>query len=160
LNRLIFLAIVLIIGLLQATVLDVFKFFWVKPDLLLASVVIASLLFELRWALVAACFAGLLKDITGIHNPGIYILLFPLWSFLVIRLSRQITLENDFIPPVIVFVVVISDSIIARVVVLSLGDPVASLGIFLRVTFIESVYTALVFILLFRIIKRIPYYKE
>ncbi len=156
-NKLIFAAIILLLGLLQATILDAFKFFWVKPDLLLASVVIASLSLELRWSLAAASLAGFLKDITGVHSFGIYTLLFPLWSFLIIRLSKQITLDNDFLPPVLVSLTVLLNSIIVRALSLTLGNPVASIGIFLRVTFIESLYTALIFPLLFKIVKPVFY---
>ena len=159
-NKLIFLAVIFLIGLLQATILDSFKFFWVKPDLLLVSAVIASLYFNLRWAMAAACLAGLLKDITGVGAFGIYTLLFPLWSFLIIRLSKQISLEHDFMPPAVVFVTVILSSIIVRAAFLLLGAPVISLGIFLRVTLIESLYTALAFPLLFKITKPILYYKR
>ncbi|MEI6631983.1 MAG: rod shape-determining protein MreD, partial [bacterium] len=81
-NKTIFLLSIALLALLQATVLDYLKFFWVKPDLLLAVVVIASLSFRMRWAILSAFLAGFLKDVMGVYPFGINTIFFPLYSLL------------------------------------------------------------------------------
>lgn len=150
----IFLFIIVILGLLQATILDYISIFNVKPDLVLVSMVITSLYSPLKWALVLAVFAGLLKDALALNTFAINTLLFPLWSFLIIKLSKKISLDNNFIPAALIFVIIVSHDIAMRLLCLFLGQ-FMSLGIFLRTAFLEALYTALIFPLVFKLLKMI-----
>lgn len=143
-KNLIFIAAIAIFALLQATVLNYVNIFNVKPDLLLISVIIASLFFEPVWAIFLSLFAGILKDIFSVNAFGLNSLLFFLWSFLIIKLSRKIIFDSNYIRLALIFVVAILNNIIVRLTFLFLGNFI-SLGLFLRVTFIESLYTALIF---------------
>lgn len=151
-----FLLITVIMGLLQVSVLDYFKLFGVKPDLLLICMVLASLYFELKWALCLSIFAGILKDIFSANIFGINILLFPLWSFIIIKLSKNIPVDNNVIRTLLIFLVVILNNIFIRAIFLFLGKPI-SWGVSLRVASLESLYTALVVPLAFKIIKPFIY---
>lgn len=146
------LLIIIILAILQVTVFNYFRVFSVKPDLLLIIVVLAGLSFGLREALFFSILAGILKDIFSINAFGINTLLFPLWSFLTIKLSREVSLENNFIRAVLVFIMVVLNDIAARLINLTLGNFIP-MGIFLRVTFLESLYTALVSLLVFRFMR-------
>ena len=148
-NR-VFLFTIIIFSIIQVTILDSIKILNVKPDLLLISMVIAALYFELKWALFLGIFAGLLKDTLSINTFGISILLFPLWSFLIIKLSKKISMDNNFICAVFVFFIMIFNTIITRLILLFFGKSSISLGIFVRIAFIESLYTALIWPLLLR----------
>ena len=145
--------IIFVILLFQLTILDYFKIFGVKPDLLLASIVIASLFFESKWVIVLAVFAGILKDIFGINTLGINVLLFPLWGFIVIELSKRLSIENNFIYLGFIFIITILNSMMLRLISMFMGSLVVSWVVFLRIAFLESLYTSLISPLLFKITK-------
>jgi len=141
-----------ITALLQVSVLDYFKIFGVKPDFLLILVVLASLSFELKWSLGLSILAGILKDVFGANMFGINILLFSLWNFIIKKLSKNITLDNDLVRILLVFVIAIFNNIIIRVIFLFLGRSI-SWGMTLRIISLEPIYTALVAPLVFKVTK-------
>lgn len=140
----IFIAAIIISALLQATILNCVNIFNVKPDLLLISVIIASLFFAPLWAISLSIFAGILKDIFSVNVFGLNSTLFFLWSFLIIKLSRKILFDTNYVRFVLIFIIAILNNIIIRLIFLFF-DNFISLGLFLRITFIESLYTALIF---------------
>lgn len=147
-----FLPILIICGIFQATVLDHLRIFGVKPDLILVGVVAASLSSDLKWALFLSIAAGILKDSLSANTFGINTLLFALWSFLIIKLSRNISLDNNFLRAALVFVVIVTNGIIIRLLYFFLGRFIPP-GIFLRTLFLEALYTAAVLPLVFKAIK-------
>lgn len=141
--------IVVILAIFQVTLLDYFKIYNIKPDLLLIAVVTVSLSFRLKLALSLSVFIGFLKDIFNINTFGLNTLLFPIWTFLIIKLSRKLTLENNFIRALLVVLVIILNNISIRFINLIFGHAIP-IGIFLRVTCLESLYTLGVSFLCFR----------
>lgn len=137
-------------GAFQVSAMNYFSVFGVKPDLVLINVVLASLFFEFRWALIFSVFSGLFKDIFGPAAFGINTVIFPLWSLLVIKLSKEISFDNKYICAALIVAVVIINSIIARFIFFYLGNSIPA-GIFLRITFLEAVYAASVSFLIFRL---------
>lgn len=154
-RNLFFLLVIVIFSIFQVTILDNFRIFNAKPDLLLISVVMAGLCFEFKWALLLSIFIGILKDTLCINTFGINTLLFPLWALIMIELSKKISVDNNFMRAVFVFIVVISNTIITKSIFLFLNNSVIPLGIFIRTLFFESLYTALIFPLVFKITKPI-----
>ena len=150
-----FLLAVFIVSLLQVTILDSFKLFSVKPDFLLVMIIIASLFLEWKQAIFFAVVAGSLKDIFSINTFGLNIFLFALWSYLVTKLSRKISLENNMLRGAIVFVVIISNAVLIYSLALFLGNSGISAGVFLRVMFLEAIYAALISPLVFIALKPI-----
>lgn len=136
------LLILLILGLFQATGLRYFSVFWVKPDLLLVSVAVASVFLDRKLALLFSLFAGIVKDIFGFDAIGVNILLYPLWSYTVGKLSRKISINDELAVMLLVFTVIFFNGIIIHLIDLSLGKLIP-LGIFLRIVCVESLYTAL-----------------
>lgn len=151
-RKFVFLVIVLLLGLLQVTILDWIKLFNLKPDLLLISVVIAALFFNLRWALFFSLFAGIFKDAFATLPFGINTFLFVLWALCIVRLSRQISLEENLLRLVLIFVIALLQNIITGLALVYSGNFIA-LGIFLRIVLLGSLYTAVAFALVSRIIK-------
>jgi rod shape-determining protein MreD len=151
-KNLIFLAVIIILGLLQLTFLDAFMIFNIKPDLLLISALIASLFLEKKPALALSLFAGIFKDAFGSSVFGLNCLLFCLWSFVIIRISKVISIEDNFLRMALVFMVVLLHNIVYGAILIYLGNNIP-LGIILRIIFVGSIYTALVFPLVFKIIK-------
>ena len=152
-KKCVFSLIIFAVLLLQLTILDYFKIFGAKPDLLLASIIIASLFFESKWVIVFAVFAGILKDIFGINTLGINVVLFPLWGFIVIELSKRLSIENNFIYLGFIFVISILNSMMLRLIFMFMGRLVVPWFVFMRIIFFESLYTTLISSLLFKITK-------
>jgi rod shape-determining protein MreD len=146
------LLIVIILAILQVTILNHLRIFSVKPDLLLIAVVLTALSLELKQALFFSILAGIFKDIFSINAFGVNTVLFPIWSFLIIKLSKEVSIEDNPAFAVLVFITVVFNDIAARLINLTLGNFIP-LGIFLRVAFLESLYTALVSSLAFRFIR-------
>lgn len=148
-----FLILIFALSLFQLTILDYFKVFGAKPDFLLVATVMASLFFPFRWAIFFSLLCGILKDAFNVTPFGIYTLLFPLWSITIIKLSKEIALDNSHIYVALIAGIVIVDAVIIRFILLFFGSAVASLGIFLRLSLLESIYTALISPLLFKLTK-------
>jgi rod shape-determining protein MreD len=157
-----FLVGIVILGLIQVTLLNYVKIFDVKPDLLLISLLISSLFFERKWAFILGISAGILKDIFATNIFGANTLLFALWTYLIIKLSKKISLDNNYIRAPLMFIITLSTSIITRLILIAQGN-VIPLGITLRIMFLEPLYTALIFPLIlkymqpmlsFKVIKR------
>lgn len=141
-----------IIGLLQFTLLDHARVFCIKPDLLLAGMVLVSLYLKKWWGVSLSIFAGALKDIFSINALGINSALFFLWSLLLVKLSRKISIDNGFVFMATISIITALNSIIMRLIFLYLGKPISP-GIFARIMILESVYTGLVSLLYFRAVK-------
>ncbi|MDI6606116.1 MAG: rod shape-determining protein MreD, partial [Candidatus Omnitrophota bacterium] len=100
-----FFFLILILGILELTLFNYFKIFNIKPDLFLVCAVLASLFLEPRPAIALSLFAGLFKDSFSSNLFGINAVLFTLWSFLILKLNRKITLDNNFLRLGLVFIV-------------------------------------------------------
>lgn len=149
----IFFILIFILTLFELTLLDSFKIFNVKPDLILIVVIIISLYLDLKGVLILTLFAGILKDIIGLNSFGIYTLLFPLYGLAIIKLSRKISLDNNSLRCALIFISVIINDIISRLIFISLGKSVAPVGIFLRITFLETIYTTALLPLVIKVVK-------
>jgi len=147
-----FLLLILTAVFLEVSILNSFRIFNVKPSLLLILVVIASLSFELRWALFFCILAGALKDIFCVNIFCWNALMFALLCFLISKLSREITVDNYLVSIILVFFVVFLSDIIVRLAFAYSGKYIP-LGIFLRTAFFESLYTMLVAPLVFKVVK-------
>jgi len=143
---------IIIIALAQCSVLDYFRIFHLKPDLLLITTVIAALTMEFRWALFIAVLAGVLKDMFSIHALAFNAPMFAFLAFIIQELIKRVALENTAVRTVIVVIAVIFQDIIIRLISINSGSLIPA-GIFLRVTILESLYTGLVSFFLFRQIR-------
>ncbi|MFH0858867.1 MAG: rod shape-determining protein MreD [Candidatus Omnitrophota bacterium] len=128
------------VSLLEATVFSHLMLFRTKPDLLLAMVVIMAITLKPNQALLFSLASGIFKYMFGAGVFGIYILLFPLWCFLIIKLSRKISLDNDIAGIVLIFFVDILQNIFIRLGLLFAGIYI-TWYVFLKIIFLEAVYT-------------------
>jgi cell shape-determining protein MreD len=90
---------------------------------------------------------------------GIHTILFALWSLLIIKLSRKISFDNDYMKIALLAAVVLFNNIIIRLVFLFLNNFI-SWGIFLRITFIDSLYTVLIFPLILKFARSLSLINE
>ena len=135
-----FLAAIILSLILESGPLNYFKAFSVKPSLSLILLTIASLCFNLRWAL---CFALILGVLEAIFSAGIFWLrpfLFLLFSFLIVKLSKKILLDTLILRLILIFLLSLAYNITLRVF-FSCFARLVPLGIFFRITFLGALYT-------------------
>lgn len=150
----IFLLIVIFLGVLQVTLLNYFRFFGVGPDILLVVVVFGALILEPRVALTGIILAGIIKDLfTSLPLP-LNTILFVAWYFIIIKLTKEISIENNLIRLALIFIVVFLHHLISGASLIYLGNFIP-LGIFLRNLFLASIYTTAVSLLILKLIKKL-----
>ena len=145
--------VILVLGILQSVIFSRFKIFNAGPDLLLVSAVLAGIFFGPKWALPLALFAGAFKDALSVGAFGINTLLFVSWGFLAVKLSRKIVIDDNFRAAVVVLIIGLFNNLLRGLVHIYLGNPLPP-GIYFRIVFIESVYTALFTPILFTLFLR------
>ncbi len=151
--KLFFFLFITVSVLLQATSLNYLRLFSVKPQLPIIGVVLSSLYLPAGWALSLALFAGILKDIFSIQYWGVNTFLCPALSFTIISLSRKISLDDLSVRACLICLSLITVNIAARIIFIILGQQTVSAGAFLRITFLESLYSSVIFLPLFKLIK-------
>lgn len=149
----IFFILIFILTLFEVTTLDSFKIFNVKPNLILIGVVIISLFLDLKWVMSLSLFAGISKDIFSLNSFGTHTLLFPLYSLAIIELSKKIPLDNNILRCGLLFILMVINDVVIRIIFIFLGRSVAPLGIFLRITFLETIYTTALLPLVIKVTK-------
>ncbi len=145
---------IIILTTLQLTWPAFLVFFHCKPDLLLVFAVSLVFYLDLKTALIFSILAGLAKDIFLPLTLPINAISFSVWSYLVYRLSRQISCEEDYVRLGIILIAAFLNNIAGGLQVLNSGNIVPP-GIFLRNLIIPSVYSAALSPLVFKFIERI-----
>ena len=148
------LALIIILGIFQVTILDYFRFFGVKPDLLLVAVFISGLFLAFKSALGVSLFAGIFKDAFSLNIIGLNTVFFPIWVILIMRVTRKVSIEDNFSRSLFLFVIALSNNLLSGLTLVYFKGFVP-LGIFLRITLVASVYTALILPLALRLFRRL-----
>ncbi|MFA6357689.1 MAG: rod shape-determining protein MreD [Candidatus Omnitrophota bacterium] len=148
-----FLAVIFIVTL-QLIWPGFLTFFNCKPDLLLVFAVSLVFYFDFKTALIFAILTGFAKDIFLPSSFAINTVSFSIWVYLVYKLLRQISSENDYVRLAIVLLVIFLNNIVTNLQILSLGN-IVPMGIFLRNLIISSIYSAAVSPLIYKLIKKI-----
>ncbi|MBN2830804.1 MAG: rod shape-determining protein MreD [Candidatus Omnitrophica bacterium] len=139
-----------IFALLQVTLLDYFRIFGAKPDLLLIAVFFGCLFLKQKKAFALGIFSGLFKDIFSLNAFGLNTVLFPAGVILIAKLMRRVSIEDNLSRILLIFVVALLNNIISGLVLVYTGVYIP-LGIFLRIIIFSSMYTAAVFYLTIRL---------
>lgn len=145
---------IIILATLQLTWPVSLSFFNSKPDLLLIFVASLVFYFNFKIALVFGILAGLLKDAFLPSAMAINTISFSVWSYLIFRLSSQVSTENSYIRLAIILIVAVLNNIVIGMQSLNSGNFIPA-GIFLRNLFISPVYTAVLSPLVFKLTKKI-----
>lgn len=149
-----FILLVLFSCPLQSSLMPVLRVFSVRPDLLLLAVFISGMHFSLRAAVVLSIFCGVLKDLLAVSPLGINTLIFPLLGFLIFKLSRKISIEDNVVYSAVCFAATFFYEILYRAASEFLGSHIPGF-MFLRIAFLEAAYNALFFPLLLRFFRPI-----
>ncbi|MDP2927529.1 MAG: rod shape-determining protein MreD [Candidatus Omnitrophota bacterium] len=130
------------------------NFFYCKPDLLLIFMVALVFYTDFKTALLFGILAGLAKDVFLPQTLAINTICFSIWSYLIYRLSRQISTEEDYVRWAIVLVAALLNNFIIGLASVATGN-IMPPGIFLRNLIIVSVYTTALSPLIFKLTKKI-----
>jgi len=144
--------IMLIAGIFQLTCLEHLNFLGARPDLLLLTAVTAGFFLEFPKALMIAVLAGIFKDAFGLASFGFNIVLFGLWVFLTVKITRKISIEDNLTRTVALFAIALLQNIISGFY-LTFSGGFVTLGIFLRIVLLGSLYTSLSLPLILKIAK-------
>lgn len=143
-KNIIFAALIVCAALVQSTLVRHIQFFGVKPDLFWIMVLAGALYFDAGTSVIFSLICGLLKDSLGLSPFGVYIILFPLWSLAISSLSKRISFDHMPVTCLFLFVMVFVNAVILRLIPFVPGASLRFM-VFMRISFIESIYTALVF---------------
>jgi len=151
-KKALFLIVIAVLAVVQVTVLDAARVWGVKPDLLLIAMVIASLSFDFKWAVSFAFICGALKDMFFAMRFGVNAVLFTLLAFSIYKLSRKIFIEDELSCLILAFAVAFANNLVLFFVFLFKSISVAPVSFF-RIGLFGSIYTALSFLLIYRLVK-------
>jgi rod shape-determining protein MreD len=151
----VFILVIIMLAILQVTILDIVKIFNNKPDFLLICVVVASLFFEPKQALIASVFAGILKDIFYTAPFGINTVLFLVWSLLIAGLSKKISIDYYLIRMSLMFIISLLNNVVTGLIISYLGNFIP-LGIFFRNVILSAIYTTIAFFPFLKISEKFP----
>ncbi|MFA4889358.1 MAG: hypothetical protein WC628_07295 [Candidatus Omnitrophota bacterium] len=152
-KKLIFIALIAACGIIQLMFPQYLRVFGIKPDLILACVVVANLTFEFRWAFALSLLAGIFKDSLIISSFGSNTVLFAIWSLLVCEIKRRFSLDYILVQVILLWVIALLQNLSTAIIVISSGNIVPA-GIFLRIVFLGALYTAIALPLLLPLTRR------
>ncbi|MFH1191553.1 MAG: rod shape-determining protein MreD [Candidatus Omnitrophota bacterium] len=156
-KKLFFLLAILILVTLELVWPNFLNFFYCKPDLLLIFMIALVFYTDFKTALLFGILAGLAKDVFLPWTLAINTVCFSIWSYLLYRLNRQISTENDYVRWAIVLVVALLNNLIIGLQSVVTGN-IMPPGIFLRNLIIVSIYTTALSPLIFKLTKKISSY--
>lgn len=148
------LLVLFIIALLESTLLNHFRIFDVKPDIILAALVIFVPFFSLTWSVVFAVLGGMFRDIFSILPFGFNVVICVVWIILAKRISRQLSIESNFIRSAILGLIILLNNLTLQSILFVLAKPIA-MGRFLTIIFIESITTLLLALPMYRLFLRL-----
>jgi rod shape-determining protein MreD len=153
-KKLFFLLMVIVLATLGLNWPNFLIFLYCKPDLLLIFMVALVFYTDFKTALIFSIICGLAKDVFLPGALAINTVCFSIWSYLIFRLSRQISTEEDYIRLAIILVTALLNNLIIGLQSVVIGN-IMPPGIFLRNLIVVSVYTSLLSPLIFKLTKRI-----
>ena len=153
-KKLFFLLTIIILATLGLNWPIFLNFFYCKPDLLLIFMIALVFYADFKSALIFGILAGLAKDLFLPGTLAVNTICFSIWSYLIYRLSRQISTDENYVRWAIVLVIALLNNFIIGIQSLANGNSISS-GIFLRNLIIVSVYTSLLSPLVFKLTKKI-----
>lgn len=156
-KKLFYLLAIIILATLELSWPNFLNFFYCKPDLLLIFMVALVFYTDFKTALLFAILAGLVKDVFLPWTLAINTICFSIWSYLIYRLSRQISTEDDYVRWAIILVVALLNNFIIGLQSVVAGNIIPP-SIFLRNLIIVSVYTTALSPFIFKLTNKMAVY--
>lgn len=134
--------LVYVLGMIQIS-LPGGPFLWhIKPDLLLISAVLGGLMFDLKFAVSLAVFAGVMKDILTNAAPHFNVILMGIWGFAAWYAAHKLVLNSHPLRTAIVYIAALLTAFVTGGYGISSGRAIPP-GIFARIVITGPFYTAL-----------------
>lgn len=143
--------ILLIVATLQSTLLNYFRIFSVKPDIILISLIIMTAFFSLAWSVFFAFILGIFRDIFSILPFGFNVIILIIWIILAKQITRRLSIEHKFIRCIIPCLIILLNNIAWQSISFMLGRPVF-IGPFLKIASLEFVFTLVLVLPIYRLI--------
>lgn len=153
-KKIIFLALIIAAAAVQATLMNGFRVFGVKPDLFWIMAMAGALYFDLPSAVVFGVICGLLKDCMSAPAVGAYVVAMPVWSVAVRAFSRRISFDYITVSALFLALLIFVNSAVIRCIPPVSPGPLSFMA-FMRVGILESLYTALAFMLVCPWLRRV-----
>jgi rod shape-determining protein MreD len=144
------LSILFIIALSQYTLFNYFRIFNVKPNVILAALIMLVPFFSLGWSVAFAFLSGILRDIFSGLPFGLELCLCIIWIILAKQIFRRLSPENNLIRSVILCLIIVLNNFATQSVLFVL-DRSLSLDIFLKIVSIESILTLILALPIYRL---------
>ncbi|MFC1658085.1 rod shape-determining protein MreD [Candidatus Omnitrophota bacterium] len=148
------LSILLVAALLQSTLFNYFRILNVKPDVILAALIMLIPFFSSGWSFALAFISGVFRDIFSLLPFGFNVFLCILWVILARQVFRRLSFENKLIRNCLLCLVVVLNNLILQSLFFILDKPL-SLGIFLRILVLESIFTLVLAMPIYRLLANI-----
>jgi cell shape-determining protein MreD len=142
-------SILFIIALLQSSLLNYFPIFNLKPDAILASLVLLVCFFSPAWSVIFAFLAGAFRDLFGSLPFGFNTLISIAWVVLAGRIFRRLSAENMFIRSAVLGLIILLNNLALQSLLFTLGRPL-DMAAFLRILTVESMLSLLLALPMYR----------
>ena len=142
--------VLFIIAVLQSTLLNHFRVFNVKPDIILVALIISVSFFDFKWSMVFSFLVGIFRDSFSILPFGLNTIICILWVFLAKQIYRRLSTEDKLISYAVPCMIVLLNNLTLQVILFLLGKTIA-LSIFAKVVILEFVFALLLVIPLYKI---------
>lgn len=150
-NHIIFLIIICLALIIEATFFSSLKFFGATPNLILVIVICLSFFVDNKTALIYAGVAGLIEDIFIGRMIGSNLLVLVIVVYLVKTYSSRVIRENIITPLIIVFTSSLTYYILMAGILFVVGKSYLLNIDFLQITIFGSIYNLLLAIVIYPI---------
>ncbi|MBU1871573.1 MAG: rod shape-determining protein MreD [Candidatus Omnitrophica bacterium] len=139
---------------LQATLLNHFRIFNVKPELILAILVFYSFFLDFKPVLGLAFIAGVFYDLMSVLPFGFNTLIFILWVILIRLVSRKLAVENGLITGGVLCMIILLNNLTGQAVRYLLGISTGG-NFFPIIAIIETLFTLLIALPIYNLLRHI-----
>jgi len=143
-------SILFIIALSQYTLFNYFRVLNIKPNAILAALIMLAPFFSLGWSVAFASLSGIFSDIFSSLPFGLDICLCIIWIILAKQIFRRLSPENNLIRSVILCLIIVLNNLATQSVLFVLDRPL-SLDIFPKIVSIESILTLILALPMYRL---------
>lgn len=141
--------ILFIVAVLQATLLNYFRIFNIKPDVILIALIVLVPFFSLRWSVIFAFLSGVFRDIFSSLPFGINVILCIIWVIVAKEISRRLSIEHKLVRSAIPCLIILLNNLALRSFLFALQKPII-IYTFLKIVFLECIFALLLILPMYR----------
>ncbi len=135
---------------LQCTLLNYFRIINIKPDIMLATLVMFSFFYSLRCSLIFSLLIGIFRDVLGFLPFGFNTIICVLWVILAREIFQRLSIEDKLIRCITLFIIIVLNNLTLNCFMFIINKPIPT-GILLKVIFLESLFTLPLSLMIYKI---------